>query len=44
MTVPSERFGVGEDELREAIGEVGPRTAALATRFACVVPPEELGA
>jgi hypothetical protein len=38
----SERFGVSEDELREAISEVGPRTATLATRFGRVVPPEEL--
>jgi hypothetical protein len=40
----SERFGVSEDELREAICEVGPRTATLATQFGCVVPAEEYGA
>jgi hypothetical protein len=39
----SKRFGVSEDELREEICNVGPRTATLATRFGCVVPPEELG-
>jgi hypothetical protein len=40
----SERFRISEDELREAVAEIGPRTAALATRFAYVVPVEELGA
>jgi len=39
----SERFGVSEDELREAIGQLGPRTATLATQFGCVVPLEDLG-
>jgi uncharacterized protein DUF3606 len=34
----SKRFGVSENDLRAAIGEVGPRTATLATHFGCVVP------
>lgn len=37
------RFGVTEDDLRQAIAEEGPRTAALATRFGRVISTEEIG-
>lgn len=40
----SQRFCISEDDLREAIAEIGPRSAALATRFGCVISAEELGA
>jgi hypothetical protein len=38
----SERMGVTEDELREAIADVGPRVAAVATVFGCVVTDGEV--
>ena len=38
----SRRFGVDEDELRSVIAEKGPRVAALATEFGCVVEAADL--
>jgi hypothetical protein len=38
----SARFGVAKDELLAVIAEKGPRIAALATEFGCVVEPAAL--
>jgi len=36
-----EAFGVSNEALREAVEEVGPRVAAVATELGCVITPEQ---